>query len=119
MKSVQFGPFQQDFPETQNLRAVRIIGRFAPGMVLAMDRDPGFGEHGGAHPQPKTENMSQRRMQIQAAMSGIAMQVECDAHERELDGQERVQHVTPEIKIHESVQKIQIQCSSPEVGQAT
>ena len=45
-------------------------------------------------------------MQIEAAMGRVAMQVERHAHEGDLHHQERHEHVAPEAKIQNSVEKI-------------
>jgi hypothetical protein len=78
---------------------VRIVLRLAAGVMLAMHGHPFLGDDARAHPQPEAENVAQHRVQVEAAMSGVAVQVEGDAHEGELHHQKRHEHVRPEAKI--------------------
>ncbi len=43
--------------DAQDLRAVRVVGGFALGVVLAVDRCPLLGDHAGGQPQPEAEEM--------------------------------------------------------------
>jgi hypothetical protein len=43
--------------DADDLRAVRILGRLALGVMLAVDRRPLLGHHAGGQPQPETEEM--------------------------------------------------------------
>ena len=108
LRLIQLGAFEQHLLQTEDDRAVRIVRRLAAGMMLAMHGHPFLGHDAGAHPEPEAEEVPQRRMQIEAAMGGIAVQIQRDAHEGELHHQERHQHVAPEAKIQNSVEKIEI-----------
>ena len=47
--------------------------------MLTMDRRPFLGNHASSHPQPETEKMAGQRMQLQGAVSLMAMQKYRDA----------------------------------------
>ena len=51
---VKFRPFSQNLPDTNDLRAVGIIHRFALGVVLAVYRSPLLGHHARGQPQPES-----------------------------------------------------------------
>src|SRR5678816_4810399 len=54
-----------------------------------MDRNPFLGDHAGRNPGPETEEVGERRMEIDAAMRLAAMQVQRDGKNRQLrDDQE-------------------------------
>jgi hypothetical protein len=80
--------------------------------MLAMNGDPLASHDTGAHPQPKAENMAQCRVQIQAAMGRITVQVQRDPHERKLHHQECDERITPKVEINQAVQKIEIHGSA-------
>ncbi|MNF69579.1 hypothetical protein D3C84_514660 [compost metagenome] len=48
--AVQLGALAQDGGKALVSRAVRIVGGFAPGVVLAVDGGPGAGGHPGGQP---------------------------------------------------------------------
>jgi hypothetical protein len=60
--------------DAENLRAVRILGSLALGVMLAVDGRPLLGHHPGAQPQPEAEKMRDQRMQIQGTVRLMTVQ---------------------------------------------
>jgi hypothetical protein len=56
--------------------------------------------------------MPQDRMQVEATMRGIAVEIQRHAHERDLNHHERDEHITPEIEVQNSIQEIEIHDST-------
>jgi hypothetical protein len=72
-RPVEFRPFSQNLPDSDDLRAVRIIDSFALGMVLAVYCSPLLGHHARRKPQPETEKMAGQRMKIQRPVRLMAV----------------------------------------------
>ena len=66
--AVQLVALQQHRFDAVNVRAVRIVGLLALGVVLAVDRCPLLSDLASGQPQPKAEKMCGNRMQVQRAM---------------------------------------------------
>ena len=93
--AVQFGALQQNLADAVNLRAVRIINRFAFGVMFAVDGCPVFGQHAGGQPKPETEEMRRDRMQIQRTVCGVTMQVNRNACNRDVGKDEGISDIAP------------------------
>ncbi|MNE94949.1 hypothetical protein D3C80_1929740 [compost metagenome] len=72
-------------------------------MVLAVDGSPLAGIHRRGQPQPETEEMLQRGMQLERAMRRIAMQVDGDADDRDMSQDQRDRHQLPWRQVEETV----------------
>ena len=87
--AIQIHALQHHGLDAEHLRAMRIFLGLALGVVLAMDRDPFLGHHAGRNPRPETEEVGERRMEIDAAVRLAAMQVQGHGKNRQLrDDQE-------------------------------
>src|SRR5690606_5011585 len=73
---------EQDAPDALALRAARVLVALAARMMLAVHRNPLASDHPRRQPEPKTEEMTRRRMQRQCPMSLMAMQEDRDARNR-------------------------------------
>ncbi|MNM61401.1 hypothetical protein D3C81_727020 [compost metagenome] len=100
---IQFGALAQDRAQALVDRAVRVIGGFAFGVVLAVDGSPLAGIHRRGQPQPETEEMLQRGMQLERAMRRKAMQVDGDADDRDMRQDQRDRHQLPRRQVEETV----------------
>src|SRR3546814_14960604 len=69
--AIQLHAVAHNRAQAEHLRAVRILGGFAAGMMLAMNGSPLAGNHRGAQPGPEAEKVRQHGMEIDAAM-GLA-----------------------------------------------
>ena len=67
-----------------HLRAVGIVGRFALGVVLAVNGRPFLGHLTGGHPQPETEKVCRDRVQVQCTVCRMAVQVNRDTGDRDV-----------------------------------
>ncbi len=74
-------------------------------MVPAMHGDPLFRDGPRAEPQPEAEEVPQGRMEYQAAVRLVAMQIERDPEKHDLDGQEGHGRVAPEGQLEQTVGK--------------
>ena len=97
------GPLKQNLSQPKYLGAVRVTFDFAQRMMFAVYGNPLLGEHAGRHPDPQPEKMSQHRVQIDAAMSLVTMQIQCDAHDGDLYHYQRDDYVTDKREIKNAV----------------
>jgi hypothetical protein len=100
---VQLSPFEDDLSEAEDQRTVRIALLLAMSMVLAMNGHPFLGWGAGAEPQPKAEEVTQRRMQIDRAMRLISMKPKGDAHHRDVRPKKGHDDVTPQAQIEHAI----------------
>ncbi len=80
-------------------RAVRVVRGFAFGVVLAVDGGPLAGVHRRGQPQPETEEVLERRVQLQRAMRRVAMQVDRDADNGDVSQQQRGRDELPDRQV--------------------
>ena len=92
---IQLRALEQDLADAFSLRAVRIVGRFYLGVMLAMDRYPLLGDHAGGHPEPETKEMTHHRVQIEAPMGLCAMEVNCHRGDRDVGEGQSDNDITP------------------------
>jgi hypothetical protein len=62
--AVQFCTTEEHLAQTKDHGGMGIAFAFTFGVVLAVNRNPFFGDHTGGHPEPETEEMHQRRVQV-------------------------------------------------------
>jgi hypothetical protein len=86
----------------EHLGAVRIFGRVALCMVLAVHRRPLLRDHAGGKPQPEAKEMAGHRMQLQRTMGLVAVQEDGDRGNGDVRERQRHQHGTPPWKIENS-----------------
>ena len=101
--AIQFGAFQQDLLDASCLRAVRIVGRFYLGVVLAVDGDPFLGQHAGGQPQPEPEKVRDDGMQVEAAVRLAAMQIDGHRGDRDVRQCQRDYDIPPPRQRHQAV----------------
>jgi hypothetical protein len=78
LDAVELRAFQQYAPQTEALRAVRILRALALGVVLSVHRGPFPGDHSRRQPQPEAEEVAYRRMQLERAMRLVTMEINGD-----------------------------------------
>ena len=105
-----FGAIQADAgeehaPDTVDLRAMRILRRFAACVVLAVDGHPLAGHHAGRQPEPESEEMADDRVQRQTPVRLVAVQEDRDARDRDVGQYEPHGHVAPERQIPQAVER--------------
>jgi hypothetical protein len=83
---------------------VRIFRRFALGVVLAVDGNPGLGHRGGGEPQPETEEMTDDGMQVQRPMRLRAVQKDGDAGDGDMGQGQRDNDIAPPGKVNQAIQ---------------
>lgn len=87
-------------------RAVRVVLGLHLGVVLAVDGHPLAGDHRGGQPQPETEHVGQRRVEIDAAMGLAAVQVQGHREDGDLgEDQQHAQHGPPAEAEHTTGQQ--------------
>ena len=108
--AVQFRALEQDLFKAQHLRAVRVLLGLAFSVVLAMHRDPLAGDDTGSEPQPEAEKHPHGRMQVEATVGLLAMQVNGDSDDGQVtrdhgeqDVAEQSRASQPEKEIHKGV----------------
>ncbi|MPN12772.1 hypothetical protein SDC9_160092 [bioreactor metagenome] len=89
--------------QAARLRAVRIVFGLALGVVLAVDGHPLLGLHAGADPQPEAEEMRGNRAQIQRAVRLRTVQKNRHRRNRDVGGEQGVQHDLPPGQIPHAV----------------
>ena len=105
--AVQLGALPQHLADAVDLRAVRVFGLLAFGVVLAVDRRPGLGGHAGGHPQPEAEEMRRDGVQIERPVGGMAVQVDGDTGDGDVRQRQREQQHLPPRPAQQAVgQKI-------------
>ncbi len=90
-----------------DLRAVRVVGGLALGVVLAVDRGPLLGDHAGREPEPEAEEMRHDRMQVERAVRLVAVQVDRDRGDGDVRQAERDQREAPPGEIQQTVEEHQ------------
>ena len=81
-------------------------GYIGVGVVAAVHRDP-LARHGsGAEPEPEPEKMSQDRMQHEAAVRLVPVQIERDAEKHQLNQPKADEPVAPKRQLHDPIGKI-------------
>ncbi|MNQ62891.1 hypothetical protein D3C85_772530 [compost metagenome] len=100
---IELGALAQDGPQALDHRAVGVVDGFALGVVLAVDGGPLAGVHGGGHPQPEAEEMLERRMQLQRAVSRIAVKIDGDADDGDMGQHQGDRHQLPRRQVEKSV----------------
>ena len=100
--AVQLGPLQEQLPDSEDLRTVRILVRLHAGVMLAVHRDPFLGHRSRGQPQPETEEVGQRRMQVERPVGLVAMEVDRDRDDRDVGHPEGCQDVAPPRQIEQS-----------------
>ena len=101
--AIELGAAPQHFVDALDLRAVRVFFGFALGVVLAVDRHPFLGHHAGAQPEPEAEEMRRNRAQIHGPVRLRAVQEDRDRRDRDVRGDERVQHDLPPGEVPQAV----------------
>ncbi|MNE91112.1 hypothetical protein D3C80_1886880 [compost metagenome] len=72
-------------------------------MVLAVDGGPFAGVLPGGQPQPETEEVFQRRMQLQGAMGRITVQVHRDADNGDMRHHQNGNDQLPDRQVKKTV----------------
>src|SRR5687768_12090806 len=76
---VELGTFSQYFIDTEHLGAMGIVRGFALGVVFTVYCRPFLCNHAGSKPQPEAKKMAGQGMQLQRAVSLMAMEIYCYA----------------------------------------
>ena len=92
---VQLCPFQQQLPDSEDFRAVWILIRLHPGVMLAVHRDPLLGDGPRREPEPEPEEVRKRGMQVERPVRLVAMQVDRDRHDRDVGHPEGCEDRSP------------------------
>ena len=82
---------------------MRILLRFALGVVLAVDRHPLLGHHSGANPEPEAEEMRRNWGQIHGSVRLRAVQEDGDGSDGHVRRRKRVQHDLPPGEVPQAV----------------
>ncbi|MCY1429962.1 hypothetical protein D9M71_458970 [compost metagenome] len=77
--TVKLGTFAQHRAQALVQRAVRVVGGFALGVVLAVHGGPFAGVLRRGQPQPEAEEVLERAIELQGPVCGVAVQVDRDA----------------------------------------
>jgi hypothetical protein len=77
---------------------MRIIGRFALRVMLAVHRYPLVARYARRHPQPEPEKMTDGRMKIERAMCEAAMKIERHVNDRNVRHDEHGEENLPPRK---------------------
>ncbi len=92
---VQLGAGPQHRSQAARLRAVRVLGGFAFGMVLAVHGHPIARLHARGEPQPEPEKVAHGRMQVEGAVRLGAMQEDRHGRDGHVGEQKSDQHELP------------------------
>src|SRR6476659_820885 len=90
---IKLGTQQHDTPDAEHDRTVRITIAVYVRMVASVDRDPLFGGHRGAQPQPGAHEMSDSRVERHGAVGLAAVQIQRDARGRQVGIEQRDEDV--------------------------
>jgi hypothetical protein len=101
--AVELGAFPENFFDAASLRAMRVLGRLDLGVVLAMDRHPFLGDHAGREPQPEAEEVTDRRMKIEAPVRLRAVQVNGYGGDGDVREHQRDHEVAPPWQRNEAM----------------
>ena len=88
---VQVDPAPQDGANAVDLRAMRVLGRLAAGVMLAVHGNPLPRHHAGGQPAPGAEKMRDGGMELHAAMCLAAVQIEGHRDDGSLRGGKEVE----------------------------
>ncbi len=94
---------EQYLANAQHLRAMRVFRGLALGVVFAMHRHPLGGDHAGGQPQPETEEMGDRRVQVHAPVRLVAVEVNGNANDRDMRESQCDNDVPPKGQIQHAV----------------
>ena len=112
-RDVQLGAPPQYGAQALHLRAVRVLGGLAPGVVLAMDRHPVARRHPRGDPQPKAEEVTGDRMQVQRPVRLRAVQEDGDGGDGDVRERQRHQDQFKPVQTEQSpVQEFEHQLHS-------
>ncbi len=95
LNAVELGALPHHGANATGLGAVGVVGGFALGVVFAVDADPLARDHAGGKPQPKPKHVRHRGVQIKGPVRLVAVQVNGDAGNRHVRGEQRVHHQLP------------------------
>ena len=98
--AVEVNAKTQHAPVAVNHRAVRVLGRFTFGVVLAMDRDPFARHHAGRQPQPHAEEVRDDGVQVQRTMRLRPVQKDGHSRDGDVGGTQQHQHIAPPGQIN-------------------
>ena len=101
--AVQLGTSELHRANAMHVRAVRVFGLLALGVVLAVNGSPLFGHLTGGHPQPKAEKMRCNGVQIQGPVRLVAVQENGHAGNRDVREAQNDKENLPTRKSHDSV----------------
>ena len=101
---VQLRACAQDGEQALVHRAVRILDGLALGMVLTVDRGPFARVHPCGQPQPETEEVLQRGVQVECTVGGIAMQVDGHADDGDMRQHQGNCHQLPRRQVEKTVE---------------
>ena len=82
--AVELRPLEQHLADAVDLRAVRVLGTFAAGVMLAVHRHPLLRDHARGEPQPEAEEVLQEGVQVDGAVRLAAVQVDGDRQQRDV-----------------------------------
>ena len=101
---VQLRACAQDGEQALVHRAVRILDGLALGMVLTVDSGPFARVHPCGQPQPETEEVLQRGVQVECTVGGIAMQVDGHADDGDMRQHQGNCHQLPRRQVEKTVE---------------
>jgi len=97
---------------------VRIVDRFAPGVVLAVNRHPFFRHHAGGQPQPEAEEMADDRVQVERVMRLVPMQIDGHRGDGDVGQYQRRQQCAPDAQIEQATRDVKRAQLAPLPGSA-
>ncbi|MNP06041.1 hypothetical protein D3C76_980100 [compost metagenome] len=109
--TVQLGTFAQHRAQALVHRAVRVVGGFALGVVLAVDGSPLAGVLRRGQPQPETEEMLERAVELQRPVRGVAVQIDSNADDGHVGHQQSDGDQLPGRQVEQAV--VPHRCRNP------
>ncbi|MNO72932.1 hypothetical protein D3C76_638880 [compost metagenome] len=100
---VKLGTLAQHRAQALVQRAVRVVGGFALGVVLAVDGSPFAGVLRRGQPQPETEEVLERAIELQGPVRGVAVQVDRDADDGHVGHQQGDADQLPGRQVEQAV----------------
>jgi hypothetical protein len=97
--AIELRAFEHHLLEAEQPRAVRIAFLLAMGMVLTVHGHPLARGRARVEPQPEAADVADHRMQIDGAVRLVAMEVDGDRDQRDVNPEQRDTHVAPEAQI--------------------
>ena len=85
-----------------DLRTVGVFGCFDFRVMLAMHSDPFASDHSCCEPEPQAEEMTDRRVQVECAVSLVPMQINCDRDDCDVGERHYDEHISPPWQIQYS-----------------